>query len=182
MTTTTNERLEHLFSRVLDDEATPAERALCEALCREHPQVGAAFEDYRRLDEAVGDALRATLRQPQPRTYPLPVRWWTRAGKVTAVAAAACLAAFAWLHPRPPGSGPASTPLRQAAAPISWFAPATPQKDTIEPVPTAYERPTVRVRGVERQWIIVPGDAPGVYRIIQVDRVRTHAIPVQRDF
>ena len=183
MTTTTNERLEHLFSRVLDNEATPAERALCESLCREHPHVAAAFEDYRQLDQAVGSALRASWQQPQ-QAYPLYPRRWTRAGKVMAIAAAAaCLALFAWLHPRPPGTGSVSKPLVQASAlPTSWFSPAPVQADTGEPVPLTYERPAVHVRGVQRQWIIVPGDQPGVYRIIQVDRVRTHAIPVHRDF
>ncbi len=179
--TTTNERLEHLFTRVLDNEATPAEQKLLASLMSEHPEVRTAFEDYRRLDEAVGDALRATRSQPI-QIIPLRNRWWTRAGRVAAVAVAACLAAFAWLHPRPPGPGPGSNPLQQASAAPSWFATSPLPVDTAVPVPQTYERPELRVRGVQRQWIIVPSDEPGVYRIIQVDRVRTHAIPVQRDF
>ncbi len=179
-----NERLEHLFSRVIDNEATAAERALLESLMREHPHVRSAFDDYQRLDQSVGVALRAAAGMPVRYTIPVRVRSWTRAGQAAAVAVAACLAAVAWLHPRPPGTGPVSKPLQRAGAvaPASWFVAPPAQADVVEPVPAAFERPAVRVRGVERRWLIVPGDEPGVYRIIQVDRVRTHAIPVQRDF
>ena len=179
-----NDRLEHLFSRVIDNEATPAERALLESLVREHPHVRSSFDDYRRLDDAFGAALRAAAGTPGRQTIPVRVRWWTRAGQAAAVSVAACLAVAAWLHPRPPGTGPVSKPLQRAGAvaPASWFAPPPARADVVEPVPVMYERPAVKVRGIERRWLIVPGDEPGVFRVIQVERVRTHAIPVERDF
>jgi hypothetical protein len=52
----------------------------------------------------------------------------------------------------------------------------------VEPLPPGYERPELRLRGTQRDWIVIPGDQPGTYLVIQVDHVRTHVIGVHRDF
>jgi hypothetical protein len=57
-----------------------------------------------------------------------------------------------------------------------------PPGDMIEPLPTAYERPELRVRGTQRDWIVLPADEPNTYLVIEVNHVRTHVIGVQRDF
>ena len=184
-----SERLEHLFTRYLDGECTPDEGALLEALVREDAQVRALFEDYRQLDRALGAALRQDMAHaPRTRAQPdvCPPRTVRiadlrlRVGKGLAVAAAACLAALAWLHPAQPPTppGPARTP-QQAA---SWFAPLPTQGDAVEPTAPAYERPELRLRGTQRNWIVIPGDRPGKYLVVEVDQVRTHVIGVHQDF
>lgn len=175
------DRLEHLFSRYLDGECTPDERDSLETLIGADRRVRSLFGEYRRLDRAVGDALRQDLGRSRPITGCKPVPQWGRLGRGLAVAAAACLAALAWLQPTPPGGdAPTSEPGPAQAA--SWFAPLRPPADTIEPVPSAYERPELRLRGTQRDWIVIPGDSPGTYLVIEVDHVRTHVIAVHRDF
>lgn len=178
MNDTTN-NLERVFSRYLDGECTPAERDQLESLLSQDAEVRELFEDYRDLDQQVGEALRAALgrapRRPPARLY------WVRLGKGLAVAAAASLAAITWLHStqsttRTPGPG------SRTAQAASWFAPLTPATDVVQPVPSAYTRPELRVRGTQRDWIVIPGDRPGEYLVIEVDRVRTHVIGVHQDF
>jgi hypothetical protein len=172
-------RLEHLFSRYIDGECTPEECDLLESLTREDPAVRRMFENYRRLDQEIGGALRLAMGRPR---RVIPRRsLWVRAGEVLAVAAAACLAVLLWHSPSQPTAGPsgAGKRLQQAA---SWFAPTAPQGDAVEPLPSAYERPELRLRGTERNWIVIPGDRPGTYFVIEVDHVRTHVIGVHQDF
>lgn len=175
------DRLERLFSRYLDGECTSEEHDSLEALIDNDQQVRSLFGEYRRLDGAVGDALREDLGPSQPVTGYGPAPQWGRLGRGLTVAAAACLAALAWLQPTHPGrDAPASESGPARAA--SWFAPLRPPGDTIEPVPSAYERPELRLRGTQRDWIVIPGDEPGTYLVIEVDHVRTHVIAVHRDF
>ncbi|MEW6252215.1 MAG: hypothetical protein AB1716_16375 [Planctomycetota bacterium] len=185
-----SERLEHFFSRCLDGECTPAEARLLEGLLRDRPDVRTAFEEYRRLDAAVGDALRAALGRPvversaaaaRPPLQTPAVR--VRLSRLVAIAAAACLALVPWLTARRPAAGPAgSSGQTPQVAGASWFAPRGSQSDEIAPLPRAYERPEVGVRGVQRDWLVVPGDQPGTYMVIQVDHVRTHAVRIHQDF
>lgn len=173
-------RLEHLFSRYIDGECTPEERELLESLTRENPDVRRMFEDYRRLDQEIGGALRVAMGRPR---RVIPRRsLWTRIGKGLAVAAAASLAVLLWQNPsQPASSDPAdrNSPPQQAA---SWFAPTATPRDAVEPLPTDYERPELRLRGTQRDWIVIPGNQPGTYFVIEVDHVRTHVIGVHQDF
>jgi hypothetical protein len=173
------DKLEHLISRCLDDECTADERQLLESLTRGDAEVRALFDDTQRVDRRLGDALRQTLgRAPEV----IPIRTARiRFSRTLTVAAAACLAALFWFQPKPAAQGPGHQP-QQAALGNSWFTPPMPQGDAVEPLPSAYERPEVRVRGTQRDWIIVPGNEPGTYLVIEVDHVRTHVIAVHRDF
>lgn len=171
------DKLEHLLSRHLDGECTPQEEQLLRSLVRREPEVRARLKDYERLDREVGDALRAALGRT-PRAAGIR---WTRIGRNVVVAAAACLAAAAWLQPRLAPRRPGAGGTQQASA-GSWFAPAASEGDTVEPTPPGYERPEVRLRGTQRDWIVIPGDEPGTYLVIEVDHVRTHVIGVHRDF
>lgn len=172
-------RLEHLFSRYIDGECTPEERELLESLTRKDPEVRRMFEDYRRLDQEIGGALRVAMGRPR---RVIPRRdLWIRIGKGLAVAAAASLAVLLWQNPSRPASSPAERNAKPQRA-ASWFAPAAPQSDAVEPLPSAYERPELRVRGTQRDWIVIPGNQPGTYFVIEVNRVRTHVIGVHQDF
>lgn len=175
-----SDKLEHLISRCLDDECTADERQLLDSLVRGDAEVRALFEDTRRLDRCIGDTLRQTLRRPPTAA---PVRTARiRLSKTLTLAAAACLAAIFWFQPKPAPNASGSKSPQQANLAGSWFAPPTAQGDAVEPVPSAYERPEVRVRGTQRDWIIIPGDEPGTYMVLEVDHVRTHVIGVHRDF
>jgi anti-sigma factor RsiW len=171
------DKLEHLLSRHLDGECRPQEEQLLRSLLRREPAVRARLADYERLDREVGDALRAAMGQT-PRASASP---WARMGRGLIVAAAACLAAATWLQPRLSPTRPGADRTQQASA-GSWFAPATPEGDLVEPTPPGYERPELRLRGTQRDWIVIPGDQPGAYLVIEVDHVRTHVISVHRDF
>jgi hypothetical protein len=171
------DKLEHLLSRHLDGECTLQEQQLLRALLRREPAVRARLEDYERLDRAVGDALRTTM----GRTARAHGAHWARVGKSLVVAAAACLAALAWLQPRLSPTRPGASRMQQAGT-GSWFAPNPPAGDSVEPTPPGYERPELRLQGTQRDWIVIPGDKPGTYLVIEVDHVRTHVISVHRDF
>ncbi len=183
-----NERLEHLFSRYLDGECDPAEARLLESLLDEHADVRAAFDEYRRFDAAIGDAMRLALgRAPATDTLARAARGaatpklWLYYGRYAAVAAAAVVALATWL--RPPhaqtAGGRENGKLQQAA---SWFAAPQPAVDSVEQLPRAFERPEVGLRGVQRDFLVVPGDRPGTYMVVEVDHVRTHAVRLHQDF
>jgi hypothetical protein len=178
-----SDRLERLFSRALDGEGTPAERDLLERLFRADVRIRSDFEAYRVLDDEVGGALRAAIGR-SPRVVRMPVAW-RRVGRGLLVAAAACIAGLAWLQPQQPAPKagerrPAQAGLARGAG--SWFVPAEQVVDVVKPAPRSFERPELKVRGTQREWIVVPGDRPGSFYVIEVDRVRTHVIRVHQDF
>lgn len=177
------DRLERLFSRRIDGECTLQEERQLQSLLERDPQARRMYEDYRRLDERFGEALRAGFAQARAGS---PMRaFWARLGRGALVAAAACVAMLVWLQPTSP-SGPAS-PNQPALGTLTprlsgspWFK--EPRVDVAEPTPTAYERPELRVGGTQREWILIPTDEPKKFMVIEVNRVRTHVIVVHRDF
>jgi hypothetical protein len=174
-----SERLEHLFSRCLDNECTPQERQLLERLLRDDAELRALYADYGRLDRLVGDTLRDEAGQAR-RVIPMRAAW-SRVAKALTVAAAAGLAAIAWYQPSRTAPQPGGPRVEQAGF-SSWFAPAPAAADVVEPVSPGLERPQVRLQGTQRDWIVIPGDEPGEVLVIEVNRVRTHAMGVHRDF
>ena len=176
-----SDRLEHLFSRHIDGECTPEECRLLEALLRDDPEARQLYEDYRQLDEQFGTALQQAWAAPVRARRPRPL--WVRIGRNALVAVAASVAALLWLQPtRPSTPTPRGKHPVQAAASTGWFAPAPQHPDVVEPVPGVYERPQLRVGGTQRDWIVVPGDEPRQFMVIEVNRVRTHVIVVHQDF
>ncbi|MBK9118755.1 MAG: hypothetical protein IPM18_04020 [Phycisphaerales bacterium] len=173
------DRLEHLFSRFLDDECTSEERALVRRLIRTDATARALFDEMHALDLAVGTALRTALR-PALRLHNDRWRPWRQIG----MAAAACLAFVLLL---PPATEPlATTPgVRPgtAAATASWFVNGNdPVRDWIAPTDPSYERPEVRVRGLRSDWVVIPGEAPDQYFLIEVEHVGLHKLRVHADF
>lgn len=175
-----SERLEHLFARCLDHECTPQERRLLERLLREDAELRGLYEEYCRLDRVVGDTLREEAGQAARILRP-STGTWVRLAKGLAVAAAAGLAVVAWYQPARPAAAPGASHADQAGF-SSWFAPPSAPADVIEPVTPALERPQIRLQGTQRDWLVIPGNEPGEFLVIEVNRVRTHAIGVHRDF
>lgn len=179
------ENLERLFSRELDGESTAEDRALLEDLLRNDPRVQQLFDEYCALDRAIGSALQTAVGQPPPALRLRP--GWRKVGRGLLVAAAASLAAIVWYRPAAPLAQGPNDPTQAGpavATPSRWVMPTahTPRTDVGQPVPRVYERPELKVRGTQREWILVPGDEPGTFLVIEVDRIRTHVIPVHKDF
>ncbi|MBU0616338.1 MAG: hypothetical protein KKI02_01335 [Planctomycetes bacterium] len=171
--------LERLISRHLDDECTRREQRELNATLRRHPQAAALFEEHAALDREVKHALRAALRHRPARRRPLPLR--ERTARVVVVAAAACLAVMFWFAPQhePTSPGP---PAPTRAGVQSWFANPPTTGDTFVENPERFNRPVNWVGRPEAKWIVVPGDQPGEYLVIEVNRVVTRSVHVQQDF
>jgi len=169
------DRLEHLFTRALDGAASHDERDLLDTLLRDE-SVRARFEAYAALDDAVGGALRADFDRAAALVVTRRLGW--RIGRALAMGVAACIATLIWLYP-PPLPTPDHHRPQQAG---SWFAPMEPPHDAVETLPATFERPQARVRGTERHWIVVPGDEPGQFMIVEVDRVRTEVTGLYEDY
>jgi hypothetical protein len=179
------EQVERLITRYLDGECSPDERELMDRLMSEDAEVRTLFEEYEVIDREIRLAVRQALSRGGRRA-PLRSRW-RRAGKALAVAAAACLALLAWLRQGQQPAPAAGNGAHQAGAVHANRAggsplPADLAGDMIRTLPPAYERPELRVRGTQRDWIVIPGERSGTYLIIEVDRSRTHHIGVHRDF
>jgi hypothetical protein len=172
--------LERLISRCLDHEATRLEQRRLRTLERSDPRAAALVDDYVTLDRELGRVLRVAMgRAP---LLPLRRTVWPRFGQLAALAAAACLAVMVWISPpqrspRPDGRGP-------ARASASWFAPsaAVPHLGDEAELQPVDSRPRVRLRDTNRDWILIPGERPGEYMVIEVERVRTRAIAIHDDF
>lgn len=172
------DKLERLITRELDGEIDAAGRRELRRLLRD-PAAAALYDDTAALDREIGAGLRQALGRPAVRVR---LTSWHRIGRTALMAAAAGLAAILWYRPAPPAGGPGAGGKPQQAGMASWFVPSMPPGDAVEPLSTAYVRPELRVRGTEREWILIPGDQPGSIMVIEVDRVRTRAIAVHRDY
>ncbi len=179
------DKLERLISRELDGELTSTERTELEQWLRSDADARATYDATRDLDRQLGLALRAAVDRPPP-VLRMPIvtpvsrrrDGWAR---LALVAVAASLATFAWLQP-PQKAGP--TPGGAPVAAQGRMLPgATRGGDLVEPiVPPTYERPELQLRGTQRDWIVIPGQRPGTVVIIEVNRVRTHAIGVHQNY
>lgn len=176
------EQLERLISRELDGECTPQQRRRLQSMLRESAQARARYEEMRAIDRAARDALRAALGR-SPDTLRLNVQrpGWAR-GLLVAVAAG--IAALVWLQAgeQTPRVRPSpARPLVEAGSDL-WRLPRPATEDVVQPVPAAFERPELRWRGTQREWILIPADRPNTYMLIEMDQVRTRVIGVHRDY
>lgn len=169
------DQLERLFSRCLDAEASAEEQERLDTLLLADDTLRQRYEEYCQLDALAGETLRGALAtSASTRSW----RWLRRGGRLIGLAAAAALAALAWLDPPQPSTVPRSETPTHAS---SWFAPTELNRDMVEPLPREFERPEIRLRGTQRDWLIIPGDRPGQFMVVEIDRVRTHAIRLQED-
>lgn len=179
------DRLEHLFSRFLDDECSPDERTLVRRVLRTDPVARALFMEMRSIDEAVGGALRAVARPQTAAAQAQPhVRHRRPLWRNVVLAAAACIAMAIWMRPAlHPAGDQAASIQRGTVAPASWFANGQrPAGDWIMPADPSCERPEVRLRGVRSDWVVIPAEDSGTYFLIEVQSVGTHKLGVHADF
>lgn len=177
MMTLEREQLERLISRVLDGEASPAEQAQLDAARRADPQAQALWNDTQRIDDLVGAAVRDEMSPPAP-IIQFPRHY--RAARFVVGAIAAGIAMLAWLHPLAPAPDRQKMPQPRPVQAGLTGAPAN--ADVIEPLPSSYERPEVRVRGTAKDLILIPADQPGLYWVVEVDHEQTHVVPLGSDF
>lgn len=181
--------LDRLISRVLDGEASTAERHTLSDRMAHDPRARAEYETYCALDRQVGAALRTEMHRRPRRTARifrlLPAlespgaadSRGQRLGRAALLAVAAAVALF-MVFPRwqPVPSNPAG-PRQAGVLPRSGDI-------VVSEVPSAYERPEFRLRGSQRDWIVmpVPTDRQNTIVILEVDQVRTHVIGVHQDY
>ena len=176
--TPTSLDLERLISRYLDDEATPHERRELERLMRSDPSIEILVDEIFLLDREAGRVLRQVMGRTTP--FPAGHSRWSRVGQMVMLATAAALALATWLSPTPQTRQRSNDQYMRANN--SWFAPYTPRTDGLQAVNPAYEQPQLRLRNTDRHWIIIPSERSGEYLLIEMDRVRTHAIVIQDEF
>lgn len=173
--------LERLISRVLDDEAGPQERKTLRRLERQDPEFAALAEEYAWLDREAGAAMRAALGRA---ALPAPGRKDPPAWRYAPLAAAACLALMlGWFGPQRQASPTGGVQTAQAGQ--SWFLPTTPARsvsETDESSLTRLDRPYQRHVAVDRDWIIVPGDEPGEFLVLELNKIHKVAVAIQQDF
>jgi hypothetical protein len=174
------EQLERLISRYLDDEATRDEIRTLRRRIGEDASAAALFEECREIDREVRAALRSAVRPPRV----ISVRG--RLLRAVGIAAAACVALLLWLTPNGHQPGQGRNNRHQAGLlggnGASWFTPLPQAADRLEQDTQAYTWPQIRLKDTDRKWIVVPGDRPGEFLVIEVNEVRTHSIRVQREF
>jgi anti-sigma factor RsiW len=195
-----DEHHERLISRVLDGEATAAERATLQDLLRRHAGVRNLYAELSALDRAAAAAMRGAMCRVPAETDPaiaqllrmyggaaprsertFRLRRWSQWG---AGALAAAVALVAWMSPLGQLTLTRYSPTNaDKSARASWFsAPAPAATESFSPGVPGYERPTVRVHHTQRDWVLIPTDVPRQYYLIEVDRTHTRLNRAQRDF
>lgn len=173
-----SEQLEILISRELDGENSDDEAGRLRAVLRADAAARSLFDRYRRIDRYAGEAMRSALGRT---ARPTSIRWrGFRLSQFAGLAAAACLAMLVWLSP-PEASRTLQGTVAPQARSSSWFADSAPAADELAP-DSAYDRPAVRVKNTQRDYIMIPAGRPGEYLLISMDRVRTRLARIQRDF
>jgi hypothetical protein len=171
-----SDNLERLVSRYLDGECSREERKQLKAMLRRDSAAEDFFEETAALDRELGRAMRQSLGRTLVIRRRPPL--WVRVSRVAGLSAAACLAWVVLRTPQPDTAGQ-SDPARVQRA--SWFAPQPTAADSMAAQPES-ERPQVRMDKMDRRWIVVPGDTPGEFLVVEVKRVKTRTFPVQEDF
>lgn len=172
------EHVERLISRSLDRELSASQEAELSATLARDAEARTCFEEWRKIDALSREVLRGVIASSTPCVVGAArMQPWVR---TLSCGLAACLAMLVWTAPsqRPGGGGG----LQQASAASSWFEPPSPPVDVYEPMPAEFQRPHVRVHDSERDWLIVPGERPNEFFVIEVDRVKTEIQRIEKGF
>lgn len=176
--TAPDDNFDRLATRMLDDEITANERqALAEAM-RADQAAGQRLEELTAVDQAAAGAMRRALKRPAvftPRRRDL-----LRGTRVAAaLAAAACLGFVVWQ----PNSVPSKLPQ------IAKIETTNPTMGTVvaehalyQETAPALEFPSVKIRQVAHDWILVPGEILSEYFLFEVDRTNTQLVAIRGDF
>lgn len=171
--------LDRLISRFLDDECSADERRVLRRTLRDDPAAAALYEEYTALDREVGHAMRSALGRHTDRPVGRSVRRWL--SQLVGLAAAASLVALVWVE-GPRRGASEKGPAHAASHSNGWFRTNGLGIDSTRPNSLAYDRPHIPVHQTARDWILIPGEHPGEFMVIEVDRVRTRAIGIHEDF
>lgn len=174
------DQLERLIWRYLDDEATPRQRRALRRALRDDPRAEMLFDDCAALDREARVAMRRALGRPLAPVRPRAA--WLRAARLSGLAAAACLVSLLWLPDLDRRSGEASSHARAFPSGGSWFAPPVAITDSFRDDVSAYERPRIGLADSQREWIVLPGKSPHEFIVIEVNRVRTKYVQVHEDY
>ncbi len=173
------DQLERLISRFLDDEARADERRALRETLRQDAHAHALFEEHSALDREIGTAMRRAMRRGVRGSARRA--WWLSVARNLALATAACIGAAVWMRPAAPQT-PAERQRAGRTEAASWFAPPVEAGDQLRDSTARYERPAVGVVAPSENWIVVPGERPGEFLVVEVQRVRTRTLPIQQDF
>ncbi|MBK8915232.1 MAG: hypothetical protein IPM64_11655 [Phycisphaerales bacterium] len=159
--------VETLISRVLDREADAAQRrALDEALARD-PAARALYDEYAALDAEAGKVLRRVMGRSGGVRALRFAPWF-----VTAAAAAAALVASigpGWI----PQPGSATNGGAAVHAGNPWFVQNGEAPTSGWPMVDTLVNPAAEAaRKSSRDFIVMPGSAPGEILLIEVRRAR----------
>ena len=170
--------LERLISRFLDDECNADERRVLHRTLRDDPAAAALYEEYTALDREIGHAMRSALGRHTHLPVGRSLRPWL--SRLVGLATAACLVALVWFEG--PRSGTSANSGKQASHTNAMFPGNGHNGDAAPSDSLNYDRPHIPVRQTVRDWILIPGEHPGEFMVIEVDRVRTRAIGIYGDF
>lgn len=176
----TDEQLERLITRFLDNEITSAEKRALDARLARDPSARSLFEEVCAFDREAGRSMRTAV-QGAVVLRPATANRMQRFGRVAAGLAAACIGFFAWMSPRE-FSGELPGGAASSVARASWFQPLRQMSEIFSPVKPEYERPSLRLQQTDREWLMIPSDVPGQYYLIEVDRTKTRLVGLHGDF
>lgn len=175
--------VERLVSRFLDEEVSDEERRQLEEFMRRNRDAQPAVDEYFELERETRSALRSafgTSLSARRRA----IRW-NRAARIGVAAVAASIVLISWqrsLTPSP-ADAPGSTAAAKAAQPeASWFAPPPQAMDSLAPAPIDGERTQIHIDKSDRNWLVVPGDRPGEFLVIEVKQTKRRTIAVTQDY
>jgi anti-sigma factor RsiW len=186
-----DERLERLMVRVLDAEASPAERADLEAQLAQNPRARAIFDEYAQIDQHAKAALQSVIAHPMPAIafQPATAAPHIRRGRWLAAAAGVLAAAAAiGLFTSPAGrsllnrGGPSMVSNGFSRMPAAHSDPrATLVSDEGLSEPQALRRlaPRRDVVSVQQDWIGVFDPKTEQVYLLGLDRRNTRTVPVR---
>ncbi len=174
------EQLERLISRYLDDEGSAADRRELNRMARRDADVAGLLDDEIELDREFNYAMRRAMGKSLARRRSIPL--WSGPARVATLAVAAAIAAVAWIAPE--ARAPRSHETQISAGAIDFASGSRNVVDALVELPPRHIRTDVRldVQPDQREWLMLPASDGAEFLVIQVDRVNTRVVRLSRDF
>ncbi|MFN0135035.1 MAG: hypothetical protein ACKVS9_02845 [Phycisphaerae bacterium] len=173
------ENVERLVSRFLDDEVSDEERRQLEEFLKRNRGAEPAVDEYFEIERETRTALRKTF-GASVASRRRAIRWnW--ASRIVTGSIAACIVMLSVSRPQPAASVEPGVAAPQSA---SWFSPLPPMTmgDMLVEPDDAGDRAHIHIDKSDRNWIIVPGDAPGEFLVVEVKQTKRRTIAVHQDY